>query len=267
MDLYTSTARYLATALGSDKVRICLLGNFRVLTEKKQIQVEGKTQALLSCLALKQNDSVPREKLLDLLWPDRSASLAGSSLNSLVYSVHKLLGDELDGAAPIVCAEGGYSLNTRAGMAVDVADFDALADAGDRELRAGRCPEAVAYYQQASGFYRGDLSVGVDLHAVIERERLRARYLNLLSHLADFAFSTGDYDLCLQHALRLLAHDPCREDAHRLVMRCYVRQGQRAQALRQFRLCETALRQEFDTVPEQETQSLFDRIRVAPERI
>ena len=74
----------------------------------------------------------------------------------------------------------------------------------------------------------------------------------------------GDYTGCLSHARRLLANDPCREDAYRLMMRCYVRLGERAQALRQYRLCQTILRTEFDAVPEPATTALFDQIRLDP---
>jgi DNA-binding SARP family transcriptional activator len=73
-----------------------------------------------------------------------------------------------------------------------------------------------------------------------------------------------EYPAALAYALRLIACDPCREDAHRVVMRARVRQGERAQALRQYRLCERVLREEFDARPEALTTELFERIRVDP---
>jgi DNA-binding SARP family transcriptional activator len=62
----------------------------------------------------------------------------------------------------------------------------------------------------------------------------------------------------------MLASDPCREDAHRLVMRCYVRLGERAQALRQYQLCKQILRAEYDVAPEDATTALYDRVRLEP---
>lgn len=47
-------------------------------------------------------------------------------------------------------------------------------------------------------------------------------------------------------------------------MRCYVRQGERAEALRQYRLCESVLRVEFDALPEPATTALFAQIRLDP---
>ena len=109
--------------------------------------------------------------------------------------------------------------------------------------------------------------VGDTEHTLIERERLRARYLTLLARLASYDYAAGNLESCLQLALRLLEHDPCREDAHRFVMRCHVQLGERAQALRQFRLCEQILRREFDADPEPATRTLFDQVRCDPANV
>ena len=66
---------------------------------------------------------------------------------------------------------------------------------------------------------------------------------------------------------RLLDGDPCREDAHRLVMRCHVRRGERAQALRHYLLCQQILRAEFDAAPEPATDALFEQARLDPSTI
>jgi len=70
--------------------------------------------------------------------------------------------------------------------------------------------------------------------------------------------------MALRYALRLLASDPCREDAHRLVMRCHVRLGERSQAFRQYQTCERMLSEEFGVHPEPLTVSLFEQVRTSP---
>ena len=50
-------------------------------------------------------------------------------------------------------------------------------------------------------------------------------------------------------------------------MRCCVRRGERAQALRQFRVCERILRSEFDAPPGGATLALFEQVRTAPEQV
>jgi DNA-binding SARP family transcriptional activator len=150
---------------------------------------------------------------------------------------------------------------------VDINCFDTLAREGDQRSRAGDQDTSAIYYRHALRMYRGDLSIVPDVHAVVERERLRKSYLALLARLADYAYRTQDYATCLEYAWRLLTSDPCREDAHRMVMRCYVRFDQRAEALHHYQVCRDILRAEFDTVPEQATTPLFEQIRYDPSSV
>ena len=85
----------------------------------------------------------------------------------------------------------------------------------------------------------------------------------MLPQVASYA-SRGDFATCLTYALQLLAHDPCREDAHRLVMRCHVRRGERAQALRHYHTIQAILRVEFEAEPEPATTSLYEQVRLDP---
>ncbi len=248
---------------------ICLLGRFRVLKAGQIMTVcaAGKAESLLCCLALRSGYAAPRDFLLDTLWPNSELTLAGQSLSSLVHRMHTLLGDGIGGAAPVVCANGHYLLNVEAGIGVDVACFETLATAGEQHAHGNDRSAAAAAYERALSLYRGDLCIASDAHAVIESERLRAIYLSILARLADYYYDQRDYAACLTHAQRLLSNDSCREEAHRMVMRCYVRRGERAQAFRQFRLCEKILRAEFDAAPEPATQSLFNQTRLDPASI
>jgi DNA-binding SARP family transcriptional activator len=256
----------LAETHQASAILICLLGSFRLLHQDQQLDfmIAGKAMALLSTLALHLESGVPREALLETLWPEQDVSQSTVSLNSLVYSLHRRLRDDAQDATAVVYANGSYYLNRKAGFNTDIACFDALVDRGNWLVSAGRESAAFDAYRQAIGFYRGDLSAGSDVYAVIERERLRARFLTVLARLADCAYRDGDFLAAMDYALRLLAFDPCREDAHRMVMRAHVHRGERAQALRQYRLCENVLRREFDAPPEATTTELFDQIRVDP---
>src|SRR5690349_14796483 len=212
---------------GPQPVLIGLLGNFR-LFERGQPMTSysgGKIEALLGYLGLQHGRRVPREKLLSLLWPDNEPSQARRSLNTLISNLHKLLGPALGGAAPVVYEEGYYRLNSEAGVSVDIDCFNALVNQGDQHRRAGDHDAAAICYRRALSLYRGDLGVVTDTYAIVERERLRKSSLSLLAYLADYHYQTTEYTTCLEYAWRLLGHDPCREDAHRLVMRCYVQFG------------------------------------------
>ena len=86
----------------------------------------------------------------------------------------------------------------------------------------------------------------------------------MLASLAAYVCAAGDDAASLAYAQRLLQHDPCREDAHRLLMRCHLRRGERAQALHQYRVCVDLLRAAFGTTPEPATVALFEQVRLDP---
>jgi len=252
------------------RVLICLLGGFRLLKlgSPQSLRPGGRTQSILSALALgSRSAGVPRDDLVHLLWPDSESGLAIQALHTLVYSLHRSLGDALGGEHPIVNVHGRYRLNAEAGVVVDVDRFDSVVDAGDRLARSGEAESAIGRYRDAVSLYEGDLVVGSDVQHVLERERLRARYLRVRVTLADHHLVLGEMDAALGNALDVLAHDAYREDAHRIAMRCYVRLGQRAQALRQYRICRDLLRSEFEAAPERATDELYELIRLEPVRV
>ena len=258
--LNTKAAPVLAPVL------ICLFGRFRLFRCGATIPVRtgGKTEALLSCLALRNESGMRRDALLDAVWPESDLVRARQSLTTLVGSLRRLLGGALAGASPVLYGDGGYALNTAAGVAVDVARFDTLAVEGELLMRASDVAGAMRSWMQAVSLYQGDICVGGDVHAIIERERLRALQLTLLARLADHCLEEGKHYEALRHARQLLRHDPCREDAHRLVMRCHVSLGERAQALRQYWVCRQVLEREFSALPEPSTEALFAQIRLDP---
>lgn len=258
-----------AIDLTSWPVFICLLGGFRLLKAGQQLTLRNaeKASALLANLAMQDHFDASREQLLQALWPNAPADLAGHALNSLIYNLHKLLGNAIGNAKPIVYRDGRYQLNVNVGIGVDVTYFDVLAREGNGKERAGQLSAAIHTYELAVQLYRGDLCMVSNTQALILCEALRAQYLTLLTRLADHYFEARDYANCLVYALRLLTADPCREDAHRAVMRCHVRQGERAQALHQYHVCKTILRSEFNVAPEPATEALYEQIQFNPHTV
>src|SRR5262249_27203344 len=82
-----------------------LLGPLEVTEDGRSSPLGGaKQRALLAILLLRANEVVPRDSLLEAIWPD-SATAAGHSLDSHVSRLRKSLGADL-----IVTGGGGYML-------------------------------------------------------------------------------------------------------------------------------------------------------------
>jgi DNA-binding SARP family transcriptional activator len=248
------------------RVVVRLFGGFRLLKDERPYSVRpgGKTELLLSALALRLREGIAHDELVTALWPASDEALARQSLHTLTHELRRGLADALGGASPVIRADGRLRLNVESGIAVDVEQFEGNIATADRLERAGHEDEAMPRYEAAVYLYRGDLVIGSDIRGLLERERLRGQYLSLLARLAERHFGSGQYAAAQSRALELLTADPCREDAHRMVMRCAVRLGQRAQALRQYGVCIEILRREFGVEPEPATRDLFDRVRMAP---
>src|SRR6185369_7238014 len=131
------------------------------------------------------------------------SGLGGQSLNTLVSSLNRSLEDALAGQPSIVHFGGRYRLNQEAGVGIDVAWFDDAVADGDRLSRSGDAKGALRSYRAAIDVYIGDLGLAAIVEHVIERERLRARYLALRAQLADALFAAGDFAGARDNALDL----------------------------------------------------------------
>jgi DNA-binding SARP family transcriptional activator len=219
-----------------------------------------KAQALLAYLAVHPGQSHPRAKLATLLWGDAPDEQAHHRLRQALFDLRKAL----PATRPrcLVADARSLALNAAA-VEVDVAAFERLV------TRA--TPAALA---EAATLYRGDLLDGLGVREpsfedwlVVERERLRELALNALGKLLLHHAEAGPDERAIQTALRLLALDPLREDAHRGLMRLFARQGRRGAALRQYQICVSVLARELGVEPESETKQLYQEIlRTAPPR-
>lgn len=246
-------------------VVVCLLGGFRVLVEGRALPVRhgGKTEQLFNSLATRHGYQASRETLLGILWPDTAPERAGQSLSTLLHTLRRQLAGSLRGASPVIHTAGLYSLNTAAGVTVDLAEFESAMTTARQHARRGERDLAAEAFAKTIALYRGDLA-GDDARSAIERERLRALFLAALGWLAAHFLEQGELDQAQTYAAVLLQVDPCHEEAHRVLMRCQVRSGARSQALRQYALCRGTLRAELGIAPEPATEDLAARIRTNP---
>ena len=118
-------------------------------------------------------------------------------------------------------------------------------------------------YEFAASLYRGDFMSDDPYEdwAALTRERLRLTYLDALGRLSELYFNAGHYTVCASLCLRIIERDPCREDAHRRLMRCYSRQGLSHLALMQYRMCRQALADELGVEADPATTELYQHIR------
>lgn len=210
-----------------------------------------KAQALLAYLAVKPGHRHPRDKLAALLWPGAAAEHARQSLRQTLVRLRHALGT----GATLATDQRGVAIEGP-GLDVDVVRFEALIADGSTEA-----------LEAAALLYQGELLDGIrvteppfDEWLLGERERLRELALQGLVRLLEVHAGSGPAGVAIRTAIRILNLDPAREAVHRTLMQLFERQGRRAEALRQYRLCVDALQRELAIEPELETRRLYQEI-------
>jgi DNA-binding SARP family transcriptional activator len=237
------------------QLRLRLFGGFdaRLTTGQDVSPVGKKARVLLAYLALSPGCRQHREKIAGLLWGGTSDQQARASLRQTIAVLRR----SLDGAAASVLATTGSTIGlTVTDVSADVVEFETL-------VADGR-PAAL---EQAAALYRGDLlegiatsEPGVEEWLLAERERLRELAVDALRRLLAHQSWTGAVEPAMRTAGRLVAIAPLDEGPHRALMGLYVRQGRRAAAVRQYRMCARMLKRELGAEPEAETIHLYNAI-------
>jgi ABC-type oligopeptide transport system substrate-binding subunit/DNA-binding SARP family transcriptional activator len=205
-----------------------------------------KSQSLLAYLATHRHQPQPRERLAGLFWGERTERKARRSLATALWHVRRCLPSE----EMILSDSHVAQFAPQADLWLDVEAFESLVARGDvPSLRS-----AVSIYRGAfmDGFY--------DDWIIDERYRLEALVADGLTRLMLSLEGTGDWKGALAAALRLVDHDPLREDGHRQAMRAYCHLGQRNAALAQYHRCRELVQEELGTQPMTKTTGLFESI-------
>ena len=237
----------------STEPRIRLLGGFSVAVGDNVVPDRAwrlrKAKALVKILALAPDRRVHRERLAEVLWPDRDADAAANNLNQALFAARRALDAAgADGAAVVALIDGAVVLDAR----VDVDAFEA----GAARARADRDPAA---YELALGLYGGALlpEDRYEPWADARRAALADLHTGLCLELAELH---GDEPAAVVALQRALVADPLAEPAHRALMRLYARTGRRQQALAQYQLLRQGLNAELAAEPDPATRALYQQL-------
>jgi DNA-binding SARP family transcriptional activator len=261
---------YAGGEVAHPALRARFFGHFELLCNGEPVHLgrNGKALSILKYLLAHRSRPVSQDHLMGWLWPESNLKKARWSLNSAIHGLRKLLGScpSSSEITYVLLEEGYYRLSPEVRVATDVEEFDERYERGRHLERVGDTQqqeeEAARAYEEAIELYRGDYLLE-DLYedwTMVERERLSNAYVEMLDRLAVYYLRSGQLRESVRACYRALEKDRCHEDSHRLLMRCYEQLGQRGRALRQYRLCERILSQEYGTAPSPETRFLYKNL-------
>jgi DNA-binding SARP family transcriptional activator len=218
--------------------------------------------SVLRYLLSRRQHACARDELLEEFWPGVPTTAARNRLQVAVSGLRRAFLDVTD-LNVVEYGDCGYRISPDLLVEVDVESFDRGLRAAGAAEHAGDRQGARTAYQQAIALYRGDFAADAPFEqwTLLPREGLRIKLVDALDRLSRIELAEGRMDDCITTAHRMLDIDPCREDAHRLLMRCYATQGRIYQAVRQYEFCRRILRATIDASPAPDTTMLCHVIR------
>jgi DNA-binding SARP family transcriptional activator len=225
-----------------------LLGSFALRRGDAGYALPPGTQRLIAFLAL-QHGTVKRVYVAGMLWTPYSQDAANANLRSALWRLNRL-------PFPVVDTTSTH-LSIAAEIVVDYREMMRISRAMRIEA-AGWGPQDLEAVMLAGEL----LPDWYDDWVVIERESFRQTRLHALETACDVLIGEGRYADAIEVGLAAVATEPSRETAHRAVMRAHLAEGNRGEALRQYELCQRALKA-MGLRPSSETNRLRDRCEAA----
>lgn len=248
-----------------DSMAIRCLGPFEISRGETPMRNGWKAKGRELIAYLVANPAgVPKERIIDELWPEIDPKTAGARFDRYATLVRSLARGTEDSRMYIErFGESSYRLEHGAWW-IDAWEFEQLI------LNAERYDEtatAVTKFREALALYRGeycDDSYYPWLESV--REQFRSLFVEASARLAYLLSTTERHDEALSVLDRAIRVDPLCEDLIRRAMAIEASLGRRAAALARFQRFETTLDEQLGVEPDAETQAVLQHVLRPAER-
>lgn len=225
-----------------------ILGPLEAWVDGTRVELGGRRQqVLLAILALRANEVLSSDKLVEDLWGEHPPPTAHKALQNAVSELRAALGSA--GADLILTQAPGYVLRLD-GDALDARRFERLVAEGRSELE-GNPRRAAKLLRDALALWRGEALAdfaydGFAQHEILHLEELRLAALEDRIH-ADLAL--GRHAELVPELEPLVAAHPLRDRLRGQLMVALYRSGRQADALEVFRQGRATLHEELGLEP------------------
>jgi DNA-binding SARP family transcriptional activator len=215
-------------------VRLEMLGTFDLYLGGRTVALPISAQRLLALLALRERPA-RRSWLAGTLWPDKGEERAAANLRSTLWRLRRPCID-------LVVATGDR-LQLDDSIDVDLHRVREVAWAIMRDGAVDRTavPEVLLVGDLLPEWY--------DDWVLLEQERTRQLRMHALEELCHDLATMGRSAAAVEAGLLAVQCDPLRESAQRALITAYLTEGNRSEAVRQFRRYALLLRSELGIDP------------------
>lgn len=275
--IHTDLADHLLHQLGLNQLeihpgyqlRVQALGPFRLWRGQGLVGAKAwqrkKARQLFQLLLTFRRAPMHRDQIVETLWPELDQQSAQRDFKIAFNALCKVLEPDRKRNQPssFISRDGSrYGIRPGADLWFDVAEFDRLSAAADRQFPQD--PSAAQeLYRLALALYRGNYLQEFPYEEWAHQERLRLlnRYLRTAERLARSLLSEKKWEEVEEVCQALLEQDNCWEPAYQMLIKSYSQLGNNAQALRTYHRCEENLRTGLNVTPNEKTRALLQDLR------
>lgn len=248
--MVVSPATYVAlgqpvepTPTHRDRPMLGLLGGFELRVGGVAVALPASAERLLALLAMHERPA-SRSWISGVMWPDRDEARAAANLRSTLWRLRQPNLDLVSAVGDKLSVDGGLDVDLH--RAREIAWR--LLNGSDALDQPDRVPAELVAGELLPDWY--------DDWVLIEQERFRQVRIHALEELCGALVATGRTAAAVDAALLAVRCDPLRESAQRALVRAHLAEGNRADALRHYRLYERLLATELGITPSTELTDL-----------
>ncbi|RAV21994.1 response regulator [Paenibacillus contaminans] len=231
------------------------LGGFQILTESGPLPWKtSKVKELCAFLIHQEGKYIDAAVIIESLWPEADYKNARTYFYTCISFLRKSF-QEYGVQANVNKNGGGYAIEAK-GLVSDVAEISAIADMALTEEGLD-----VRRYDKLISLHKGEYLAGDDFGwAVWRREELNSKYILALRTASDRFMKSGKPMLAADSLHRILALSPDSERDGRELIKLYINEDKRNEAINVYRQLNEAVWLHLGVELEKETVRLYESI-------
>jgi DNA-binding SARP family transcriptional activator len=219
----------------SPTLALSLLGGFELRAAGRSRLVPPSSQRVLAYLGLNEGPLL-RTQVAGTLWPEANEVRAHASLRTALWRLRRV--------SPSVIETPGNRLSLSTNLSVDVRELMRLAHrAMGRSVAEDKktIPTLLRMGELLPGWF--------DDWILVDRERLRQLRLHALESACTQLIRAQNFSSAVELGLAAVAAEPLRESAHVALARAFLAEGNRSEAILDFRRFRELLEDELGICP------------------
>lgn len=212
----------------------------------------SKARELFSFLLQNRGNSVRKDMILDLLWPEFDENKGYAQLYTTVYQIRKTL-SAINIHITISSYDNSYILELN-DVKLDIDEWEKRM----KDITAGLNDQFK--YQNVLHLYRGDyFSEEAYLWAESERERLRVLWIYYINKISDYLIFQEKYTEAILLYKRAQILHPFMEENYFMLMKLYDLSGDSYAVIQQYNQLRDMLIREYDSGPSKSIETWYKR--------